>query len=258
MFWYNLITRLSSPTTNSRRRKMIVKSCSSLEGFLRWGKQHLFISPRIVRLLKVRVSHFRMIPFNFIALVENDKLLEFPIRFSFGKVVPEDAFKAGKGENAFRSAAGNYWGRHYDSINERYSQPKWRFLTENECVASRIMCGRFERRWVYSGEVYTSLTRLCGKPSAIVESSQRVSSKLSNRWRPCGIKCAMISILWVLSLRRNVRWFFSLRRLCQALLLFWAALRLKSLHNRFAICFVRRGNETLFSCQSENKVAARS
>lgn len=30
-------------------------------------------------------------------------------------------------------AAGNYWGRHYDSINGEISHPKWSFMTKSMC-----------------------------------------------------------------------------------------------------------------------------
>lgn len=56
MFWYNLITRLSSSENiEAGKKKLIVESCRSLEGFA-WvlfttekGEQHLFISPLQLR-----------------------------------------------------------------------------------------------------------------------------------------------------------------------------------------------------------------
>lgn len=46
MFWYNLITRLSARHW-TKKGKMIVKSCFSLEGLLWSTKQHLLISPPV-------------------------------------------------------------------------------------------------------------------------------------------------------------------------------------------------------------------
>lgn len=79
MFSHNLITRLSSPTSNGKEEKVIVESCLSLEGLLGFcciAKRHrndIWLSPlsdrpcaaavacSVVSDTKVKVSHYREI-----------------------------------------------------------------------------------------------------------------------------------------------------------------------------------------------------